>query len=348
MPTTVVFRDVLDEQESLLVERVFETLEAAGTLEGRAGVAYVREGLVRLSALWKAIETFPRIQECQTLGSRRRDLNTLLYTFSESEPYTMEAYLPTRAALARSYGMAKFNFCRMVGYVVEEHVRDTQRVQPLLKEIRAAGRVAAAALIAEDVLRSIACDTKLAGVLRRCATRMLAALWDQRATRSLGDFAPLLDSAWRAKADVKIGYGTLVGLTELFQMLNSGLESEFVDYFASDRVTPEQFGAFEEFLFNATYEQLTQIRAFMKESGRNAIDPEEVARIFEVDTARLHTTTVTAHDMFFTFREREMWARFRRLGGLEGPKKTAEEYVMIYVIGRLDESRDAMSSLPDL
>lgn len=346
MAPAITFRDVLDERESLAVEHVLARLAEA--TRGQEAMEYIREGLVRLRALWRAIDAFPRIQECQTLGSRRRDLNTMLDTFSASEPYTMEAYLPTRAACARSYGMAKFNFCRMVRYVVEDHVPMDEDAQLLVKEIDAAGRAAAAALIAEDVLRSIACDTKLDGELRRRATRILAALWDQRATRSLRDFAPLLDSAWRAKAGVQIAYGTLVGMSELFQMLNSGLDSEFVDYFVSDGVTPEQSDAFEEFLFNATYEQLKRMRAYMKETGQSALHRSEVARLFGVEADTLHTTTVTAQDMFFTFREREMWARFRRLAGLSGPKKTAEEYVMIYVIGRTENDRGELHSLPDI
>lgn len=346
MAPEVNFRDVLDPREALAVEHVLACMP--DTQGGQDGIAYIREGLVRLRALWNAVDSFPRIQECQTLGSRRRDLNTMLDTFSESEPYTMEAFLPTRAALARSYGMAKFNFCRMVSYVVQDHLPDCEETVELALEVASAGRSAAAAVIAEDVLRSIACDTNLDAALRRRATRILAALWDQRATRSMTDFAPLLDSAWRAKANVRIAYGTLVGMSELFQMLNSGLDSEFVDYFASDGVTPDQFAAFEEFLFNATHEQLKMMRAFMKESGQNSLDSTEVARLFGVEPGTLHTTTVRAQDMFFTFREREMWARFRRLSGQEGPKKTAEEYVMIYVIGRLNPARDEMNSLPDL
>ena len=345
MAYEVNFRDVLDPRESLAVEHVLGRLPHSN--RGQEGIGYIQEGLERLRALWLAVDNFPRIQECQTLGSRRRDLNTLLDTFTASEPYTMEAYLPTRAALARSYVMAKFNFCRMVGYVAEEHLPDDEQRQEVLREIAAAGRSAVAAVIAEDVLRSIACDSNADGMLRRHATRMLAALWDQRATRSLADFAPLLDSAWRAKANVRIAYGTLVGMSELFQLLNAGLDSEFVDYFASDGVTPDQFAAFEEFLFNATYEQLKKMRAFMKESGQHSLAPATVARLFSVDADRLHTTTVTAQDMFFTFREREMWARFRRLSGREGPKKTAEEYVMLYVIGRLSSSRGEMRSISE-
>jgi len=76
------------------------------------------------------------------------------------------------------------------------------------------------------------------------------------------------------------------------------------------------------------------MRRYMQEQGRHALDAESVARLFDVKLDRLHTTTGTPQDMFFTFRERENWAIHRRLRKLDGPKRTAEEYVMVFVLGR--------------
>ena len=46
------------------------------------------------------------------------------------------------------------------------------------------------------------------------------------------------------------------------------------------------------------------------------LDAAGVARIFGVGLERLHTTTITAEDVFHTYREREMWSRIRRFRGL--------------------------------
>ncbi len=334
MPENVSLRQIMDERSAGLVERTLTALGEAGDQASASSLETVEAGLLRLRTIWVAIEAFPRLQDCQTLGRRRRDLDTLLETFTRAEPYTIDAYLPTRATLARTYGMAKFNFFRMLGYVIEDRLHGEGDGATLLAEVQTAGRRAAASLIAEDVLRSIACDDQLELPLRRLAARWLARFWDQRTTRNLGDFAPQLDSAWQAKAKVQVAYGTLAGVSELLQLSLEGLDTEFVDIFGDDACDDEQRWALEEFLFNALYEELDEMRAHMKESGKSALEAADVAKLFGVDAVHLHRTTMTAEDLFFTFREREMWARLRRLTLAVGPKKTAEEHVMIAVLGR--------------
>ena len=254
--------------------------------------------------------------------------------FAGAERYSLEAVLPTRAPLSRAYGMAKFNLSRLVRHVIDDYLPGVPEAVVLRQAVTEVERSNLVTVIAEDVLRTIASDHQQTPSLRRRATALLAELWDTWATRGLADFAPLLDSAWSAKATVRIAYGTLQGVTEMFQLLRNGCDPTFVDYFSRDGAAPEQHEAFEEFVFNATWEELSKMRCYMSEHGRGAIGAADVARIFEVGLERLHTTTGTPRDMFFTFREREMWAAHRRLLGLPGPKKTAEEYVMIFAIER--------------
>ncbi len=334
MKQSTPIRRLLDERGADLTEKVLAQLDANPRSQAERGSASVRQGLGRLNALSRAIESFPLLRECQTLGARHRSLDTLLENFSHADTYTIDAILPTRATLARTYGIAKFNFFRMLDYVICDFLGEEEKSTALAKECRSIGRSAASTLIAEDVLRSICCDDNLNIELRRMSTRILADFWDQRATKNLADFAPLLHSAWRAKASVEISYGTLAGVSETLQMTSAGLDQEFIDSFGDPESSPEQHYAFEEFLFNALYEEIQKMRAFMRENACTALDPASVARIFGVSLERLHRTTNTAEDLFFTFREREQWAILRRLQKLDGPKKTAEEYVMIYVLSR--------------
>jgi hypothetical protein len=55
-----------------------------------------------------------------------------------------------------------------------------------------------------------------------------------------------------------------------------------------------------------------------------------------VPLSRLHQTIVSPKDMFFTFRERQVNAYHRELHDLPGPKKTAEEYLMVYYLEQAD------------
>jgi hypothetical protein len=116
--------------------------------------------------------------------------------------------------------------------------------------------------------------------------------------------------------------------------MSHGCPEEFIATFDQEEQDPERYAAFEEFVFNATYEDLARLREHMREHGQQPLDAAEVARIIGVPRERLCTTTATARDMFHTFRERETWARLRRLLGHPGPKQTAEAHVMLYVLER--------------
>lgn len=343
-PEDLPFAHVLDDRERALVRHVLTTLRRAHGGPAGANEQTILDGGERLLVLWRAIEQFPRTRACQTLGWRRRDLDTLQTQFASCQFFSLEAVLPTRAALARAFGMAKLNFTRMLRYIIKDALGDQPQGEALFHEAEGVQRSAVAAIIGEDVLRRIASDEDLSATLRRSATDVLASLWDQRASHSLADFAPTLDQLWLAKTQVRIRYGTLQGMSELYQLLANGCPENLLEMLLDEDEDPERFWAFEEFMFNATHEELCRMRDHMVERGEQALGDEEVAALFGVPLERLHVTTATPKDMFFTFREREMWARIRRVSGRSGPKRTAEEYVMIYVLGR----RAALGASPPL
>jgi hypothetical protein len=62
-----------------------------------------------------------------------------------------------------------------------------------------------------------------------------------------------------------------------------------------------------------------------------------VARILEVPISDLHVRTRRSEDMILTFRERQVRATGRRAFGLAGPKRTAEQYLMVFILCRTSE-----------
>ena len=325
-------REMFNLREAALVERVLAALDERSSGTAAVGAFQVRRALDRIAALWRAIDMFPATRTSQQLGSRCRDLSTLMDVFAEVEPYGLEAVLPTRASLARANGMAKLNLSRMLRHVIDDHLTRVPGAAGLVEAVTEAERSAVTTLIAEDVLRAIASDMEQAPRIQSRATALLAELWDTLATSALADFAPLLDSAWSAKARVRISHTTPKGVTELFQLLRDGCDPAFVKEFSRECAPPEQHEAFEEFVFNATHEELREMRRAMDAHGRGAIGTKDVGRILRVGLERLHTTTGTPRDMFFTYREREMWAAQRRRLARPGPKRTAEEYVMVFAM----------------
>ena len=324
---------VLHPPEAALVRRLKALLGQRGD-DGREPIERIESVLGRLERLWAAVDAFPSVHSRESLGRRQRSFETLVETFSHVNSYVAEAYLPTRAVLGRGYAMAKFNFCRMLGVVVDEYLSETEPVDELRTQVEDVMRGSICKLIAEDLLMSIASDDQLEDPLRRRAAVVLAGLWEERAVEPIQEFAGLLSSIWNAKARITINYGTLAGVTELFSLAKAGCDQEFLSYFCRDDVPDEEHAALLEFMFNATFEELEVMRRYMRDHNVDALDAEDVARIFNVPISQLHRTVHTAEDIFFTFRERQVMASQRKVRNLQGPKKTAEEYVMIYFLRR--------------
>lgn len=336
---------VLQDSESELVEKVLKALEDMGG-EHVSGKKAILDGIERLENLWKAIRRFPSVYSGENLGSRTRNFDTLVDAFSRVNPYAREAYLPTRAMLGRGYAVAKYNFCRLIGIVVDEFLSTRGDLEVIKEDVENVMREAVLTVIAEDLLMSIAGDDRLENTLRKRAASIVADLWEERSVDAIEDFFGLLTSIWRAKASITINYGTLAGISEMFCLARAGCDPEFLSFFCRDDVGEEEHAALLEFMFNATYEELEIMRRYMKEHGIKALAAEDVARIFNVPISRLHLTTHTAADIFFTFRERQTMAFHRLIRGFPGPKKTAEEYVMIYFLSREKTEKKGEEGIP--
>jgi len=338
---------VLHPKERKLVGELRKRLASTGAMDG---IVALKEGIERLVELWKAIDRFPSVYEAQRLGSRYRNFATLIEKFAHINPYVTEAYLPTRAVLGRGYGMAKFNFGRLLGVVVEEFLQDEPDVDVLMEDVDDVMRESVCTIIGEDLLMSITSDGRLEEDVRKLAVSAIAGLWEEREVGTMRGFFHVLTSIWRAKASMTINYGTLGGVAELFCLARGGCDEEFLSYFGREDVGADERAALLEFMFNATYEELEVMRRYMHEHGVKALGAEDVARIFNVPLSRLHRTTHRPEDIFFTFRERQVMAAQRRVRNLPGPKKTAEEYVMVYLLRRQlqgDDSVDTASEKED-
>jgi hypothetical protein len=327
---------VLEPEEIVLAGKVLSFLEESEGEESSRDAAHVRDVMDLLVRLRRVATSYTSIIRSHTVAGELRDVHTLTRAICRSDPYSVEAYMPTRAVVGRSYLVAKFNFFRLLVRMCRHHMPEGRRRQELLDELGFSVRESVTSIIAEDVLVSISADDGQDMDLRRKAIYLLADLWEHRTIRSVRDFFPLLYSVWDAKARVTISYGTLAGTTELLSLMREGCDPAVIDYFTSDQISEEERQALIELVFNATYEELETMRHYMERNKLDVVGPNDVAQIFNVPLSKLHQTTTTAEDMFFTFRERQVNAYQRKIKTLAGPKKTAEEYLMIYYLRQTD------------
>jgi hypothetical protein len=325
-------QQVLEPAEAQLVEQIWRRLSDPTNLGGAEGQTHLRRGLEQLFKLWEAVQVHPSVLRKQTLGSRYRDIHSLVETLSTCHPYSTEVFVPTRGVLCRAFLYAKLNFCRLLGVILTESLANDGLGAHLRETLTRIQTTAVCNLIAEDLLRMIASDQTIDDELRQRAALVLVQMWEYRACRVVPRFFPVLDSVWQAKAHVVVSYGTLSGVSELLSMLSKGCDPLFVECFSQDEVSDDEEYALQEFVFNFSYEQLQTIQQDMEVSGSTSVDASRVASIIHVPVQALHVQTCTCEEMIFTFRERESLAEHRRAFNLPGPKRTAEQYLMTYLL----------------
>jgi len=329
--------EALEPVEREVLARLWERVCAQEESKVEEGRAHLMLALARLDKLWEAIELQPSVLRGQTIGCRTRDLRTLIDVLASCSPFSAEAFLPTRAALCRALLTAKLNFCRMLGVLARELLAEDEELPLLSKEIERIQTSAVCDVMAEDLLRMITSDETLTRDLRRRATRVLVQMWEYRACEVVHHLFPVLDSAWQAKTHITIDYGYLCGVAELLTLLSEGCDPLFIDCFSRDDVAECEELALQEFVFNVPYEQLQKIQRHMERNGPTALDASAVASILQIPQTQLRVRTSTCEDMIYTFRERQALASHRQAFDLEGPKRTAEGHLMIFLLRQKDD-----------
>jgi hypothetical protein len=301
----------------------------AGLPEGEATTA-AREihasGLRSLATLALALESYPSLRERKRLGDKDRSVETLHRTLLDGGEHGLEWALPTKAVVARTYGIAKVNFFTALSYAVE--TCDGADAAPLLQGLRDATEEAVYTRLAEELYAAF-----LTSRLTRTETKDLAAehlidLWEGRTRVATDRFCPLLRSAWAARTRAPRVFGTMLGTQEILTMLFQECDAKFVAWFGQYQEDSEQRQAFEEFLFDLPFESLERVRMRMREEGKTCVGPREVERYLGFGEGRLRPLVGDPKALYSSFRRRRVKAQYRSSMGAPGPKRTAEGYLL--------------------
>jgi hypothetical protein len=135
-----------------------------------------------------------------------------------------------------------------------------------------------------------------------------------------------------------------MGVSEVFALMRAGGDIRFLDYFSRKTCPPEELQAFREFLFSVSTEELESLSEKMIE-GRQRESYPGVDTTLSLSPTYLynHSATDFVTQLYLFFVKRHLEAHARRIRNLPGPKRTAEEYVMVYFLERsssMDGDRD--------
>jgi hypothetical protein len=312
----------LDAAERGVVDRA---LAAVGATKPKQR-AVIEGMLVRLHSLAELIRDSPSLASSWDGGAGRAfSEDTLIEQLCRVHDYDIELHIPTKAVLGQAYLIAKINFMKALGYMLDAVNTPAALCQSVEREVAQS----IYSKLAEELFVSIVTDASAPSHVKTGAARFLFRIWEERLNIEVDDFAPLLESAWGARSKLLPVLGTMLGTLEVFRLFQEARDKRFLDYFGEDHVEPEQLLAFEEFLFDLSHEKIAQLRAHMVAEGQACISLDEARALLGNSVRSWAPVQNSAAALYTSYKKRRVNAAHRALTGAIGPKKTAEEYVMI-------------------
>ena len=311
----------LDDRESELIDAVLALLTAANPMREAA----LREDLQRLGDLARLLKNSPPIANTWQFVGRDNIAEAIVDSLGRLPQYDFELQVPTKAALGQGYLVAKISFFKSLDAAIES-------LHPS-KEIRERMQLEIGQSIhskmAEELFTSLLTDSECERAVRVSAASHLVRIWDDRLLSEIDDFAPLLEAAWQARVKVRPTLGTMLGAAEIYQLFQHTKDERFLDYFGRDDVPVEELNAFEEFMFGISHEEIAQLRKHIAGEQTHVVSRAMARSVLGSGTGSWVLEGTGPQALFASYRRRRIKARYRALMHTEGPKRTAEEYVMI-------------------
>jgi hypothetical protein len=315
---------VLDRHETELVE---EALAAVG--ETSPADAEILVGLIEeLKATSSLLDRQRPLRRPTSLAGVPRNEQTLIEHLCNLDGLSGDLALPLKATLSRTYLLTKINFLR--GFVkATAALPNCARMTHDLREELAQSIYT---LLAEELFLALLRKPDVTRRTKQRAADQLITVWDDAALE-IDDFAPLLESAWHARNRINSAYGTLLGATETFRLVTEDCSPEVLEFFGRDGMNADESAAFEEFLFNMTSEELATLRRAMQQQHLSAASPAWAAEILGRQIEDLeHSHEIDPMALYRSFQRRQLAADFRLMSGAPGPRRTAEGYLMVYLL----------------
>jgi hypothetical protein len=322
-PTMTDVDPVLDHAERTLIDRSLAWLRERAPRESAALWDHVK----RVARLGEVLDRSPSLALAEGPSEAERHETHLVERLSHVDPMGRELVLPEKAHVARAFSLAKIALLRDF-----EQAMDPERGGDagMRAELHTELAQSVYTLIATDILGGLLSDQLLGEPHRRRAARQLILIWDRAAQLEIDDFCPLLEAAWRARSRIGVHFGALVGAGEYMRLVATKCPEEFLDFFVRDDAADDEMQAFEEFLFNVPFEELTRLRAVAKERGQ-LIDLAAAEEILGRSLAEV--AAIDDPDTIYrSYVRRRTAAEFRRWVGAPGPRRAAEAYIMTKVL----------------
>jgi hypothetical protein len=318
---------VLDRHESELVQQAMEAVASRSPSDA----SILQTLLSELRATAELLDRQRPLRHPTSLGGENRDEGTLIDHLCTMDGLSGDLVLPLKATLSRTHLLTKINFLR--GFVkATTALIDHPHAHKMAHELREELAQAIYTLLAEELFLALLRKPDVQRRTKQRAADQLITVWDDAALE-IDDFAPLLESAWHARNRINTAYGTLLGATETFRLVTEDCSPEVLEFFGREGMSADESAAFEEFLFNMTSEELAKLRRAMQQHHVSAASPAWAAEILGRQIEDLeHSHEIDPMALYRSFQRRQLAADFRLMSGAPGPRRTAEGYLMVYLL----------------
>ncbi len=317
---------VLDHEETELVEQALAVVGQHSPHDHEILKSLVDE----LKATAGLLERQRPLRVPTSLGGEARDESTLVGHLCTIDGLSGDLALPLKATLSRTYLLTKINFLR--GFVKATGVIQDAGCARMNHDLREEMAQSVYTLLAEELFLALLRRPDVSLRTKQRAADQLITVWDDAALE-IDDFAPLLESAWRARNRINSAYGTLLGATETFRLVTEDCSVEVLEFFGRDGMSADESAAFEEFLFNMTSEELATLRRAMQQQHLSAASPAWAANVLGRQIEDLeHRHEIDPMALYRSYQRRQLAADFRLMSGGPGPRRTAEGYLMVYLL----------------
>lgn len=325
---------VFSEDDQRLIAAIMDALPACGNRHADRLAQAISESMDRLQRLAVLMVEYPSLLGAQALGEQKRDNSSLIDALSHATLFTVDMILPMRAMVGQTYLMARLNFFRLLHQVVQEALYGNPDFTHLEDAIGQRISQSIHAKVTESVLIAIVSDNTLGDAIRAKAARALTYLWEDRFSKRIETFFPVLEATWEARRKISVQLGTLIGVSEIFSLMGAGGDHRFIDYFSRHTCPEEEVQAFREFLFGLSTEHIESLNTLIENGARTVLSPADADPSLSLPPSFLyhHSATDFVVQLYLFFVKRHLEALTRRVSDLSGPKRTAEEYVMIYFL----------------
>ncbi|MBL4632811.1 MAG: hypothetical protein JKY56_03010 [Kofleriaceae bacterium] len=359
VPNSALF----DTEENRVVQSALNLLQVhcpndADLLQGKIG---------QLQLLNANVANCQSLQLSETLGGQERNQASLVAHLTQSDGLAGDLDLPIKATLQRTFLLAKIQlfraFVTATSGIASSGVASSDRDNSDRgssgsdesggdgsggDEAASAEEIATIATdlreeLAQSIYTQMAEDLLLALLRKPCvevhikerAAQLLIQIWDN-ATLEIDDFCPFLEAAWHARNRVHPGLGCLLGTTEYFRLVAEDCPDQFLDFFARDGVSEAENQAFTEFLFGLTWEELETLRGELKAQKIDVCDEQWAAGVLgrPIEHDCDDADNIDPIALYRSYTRRQLAADFRIRSGTPGPRRTAESYLMIYLLDR--------------